>query len=179
MNELIDKILTKISNLPDPANLTKVVKKIQESNNRLGVEEAKRSLLTNFLNLKLTKKGVIIDHVKLRSATPCHLCGTSINNGYFKILLISLANSGPEELIEDKEKVVMSYEVFHNMEEHKIYEKINGATNESFGELYNENSQKNPRDQLSEQELHEKIIKYSLKELNGIMDKLLENSMIE
>jgi hypothetical protein len=173
LNELIDKILTKIGNLPDPGNLTKVIEKIRESNNRLGFEETKRLLITNFLNLQPAKKGVIIDHVKLRSATPCSICGTSVNNGYFKILLISLANSSPKELIDNQKKVIMSYEVFHNMEKHKIYEKINGATNESFGELYHENSQKNPRDQLSEQELHEQIKRFALEELNEILDRMM------
>ena len=67
----------------------------------------------------------------------------------------------------------MSYEVFHKMEEHKIYEMNNCATNESFGELYHENSQKNPRDQLSEQELQNQIKKYSLEELDEIITKMM------
>lgn len=172
MNELIDIILTIIHNLPDPANLTKVVEKIRESDNMLGLEEAKKILLTNYLDYQPANKGVLIDHVKLRSATPCPICGVNINNGYFKILLISLTNSVSKEFIE-KQKVVMSYEVLHNMEEHKIYEKINGATNESFGELYHENSKKNPRDQVSEQELHEQIKRYTLEELDEILERMI------
>jgi hypothetical protein len=49
MKELIEKILNIISNLPDPANLTRVVEKIQESDNTLGFDEAKKLLLSDFL----------------------------------------------------------------------------------------------------------------------------------
>ena len=64
MNALIEKILNIISNLPDPVGLTKVVQKIEESDNTLGFDEAKNLLLNNLLRIQTGRKGVIIDHVK-------------------------------------------------------------------------------------------------------------------
>ncbi len=174
MTELIEKILDIISNIPDPANLTKVVMKIQESNNTLGFDEAKKLLLSNFLNTLPAKKGVVVDHVKLRSRFSCPECGEDINNGYFKILKLLLSTSVPNEIIEIKQKIVMSYEVHHNVEKHRIYDKYNCATNENFGELEHQNNRKNPRDQLNQQELEKQIKKYTLEELDKIINELLK-----
>ena len=74
---LMEKILKTISQLPDPINLTKVIEKIKESNNTLGFDEAKKILLTDFLNTLPTNMGVIIEHVKLNSVSSCPECGTT------------------------------------------------------------------------------------------------------
>jgi len=174
LKELIEKILNIISNLPDPANLTKVVGKIQEINNTLGFNEAKKLLLSNFLNTQPTKMSVVIDNVKLRSVSPCPKCGADINNGYFKIMQILLSKSDPNEKIEIKQKIVMSYDVLHNLENHGVYDKNNCATNENFGELHHQNSKKNPRDQLNQQELQKQIKKYSLEELATILSEMIK-----
>ena len=174
LTELIEKILNIISDIPDPANLTKVVGKIQESNNSLAFDEAKQLLFSDFLNTQSAKKGVVIDHVKLRSSFSCPECGVDINNGYFKILNLILSESEPNETIEIKQKIVMSYEVLHNMEKHRIYDKYNCATNENFGELQHQNSKKNPRDQLNQQELQRQIKKYTLEELDKILNELMK-----
>ncbi len=169
---LIEKILNIISNLHDPANLTKVVEKIQESNNTLGFDEAKKLLLSDFLNTLPAKKGVVLDHVKLTSVSPCPECEADINNGYFKILKILLSKSVTNEIIEIKQKIVISYEVLHNMEKHRIYDKNNCATNENFGELQQQNNKKNPRDRLNQQELQKQIKKYTLEELDKIINEM-------
>ena len=51
------------------------------------------------------------------------------------------------------------------MESYWIYNKYHCATNENFGELEHLNNKKNPRDQLSQQELQEQIEKFTLIEL--------------
>jgi hypothetical protein len=160
--------------MPDPANLTKIIKEIQESNNTLGFDEAKQLLLSDFLITQPAKKGVVIDHVKLRSSFSCPECGVDINNGYFKILNLILSESESNEAIVINQKIVMSYEVHHNMEEHRIYDKYNCATNENFGELLHQNNKKNPRDQLNQQELQKQIKKYTLEELDRILNELIK-----
>jgi len=174
LTELIEKILNIISNIPDPANLTKVITKIQELNNTLGFDETKKLLLSDFLNTQLAEKGVVIDHVKLSSRFSCPECGEDINNGYFKILKLLLSNSVPNEIIEIKQRIFMSYEVHHNMEKYRIYDKYICATNENFGELEHQNNRKNPRDQLNQQELEKQINKYTLEELDGILNELMK-----
>ena len=105
MKELIEKILYIINNLPDPTNLSKVIEKVQESSNTLGFNEAKSLLLSDYLTLQPAEKGVIIDHVKLRSSSSCPECGADINNGYFKIQKIARSKSVPNETIEIKQKI--------------------------------------------------------------------------
>jgi len=173
MTDKILKIVDIIANLPDPVNLNKVLKKTHESNDTLELEEAKKQLLFDYLNPLTSKTGVIIDHVKLMSVTSCPECGVEINNGFFKILL---AESVPNEIIEIKQKIVMSYETLHNIETHGIYEKHNWATNESFDELLKHNNNKNPRDRLNDQELEKQIKKYSLEELDKILTEMMEKS---
>jgi hypothetical protein len=68
----------------------------------------------------------------------------------------------------------MSYEVLHNMEKHRIYDINCCATNENFGELLHQNNKKNPRDQLNQQVLQKQIIKYSLEELDRILNELMK-----
>ncbi|MHA2226407.1 MAG: hypothetical protein ACXAC8_14455 [Candidatus Hodarchaeales archaeon] len=173
MTVLIEKIINVISNLPDPANLTKVVGKIQESNNTLEFDEAKILLLSDFLNTLPAQKSVVIDHIKVRSEFSCPKCGAGINNGYFKILLIFLSESAPTKTIDIKQQIVMSYEVLHNMEKHRIYDTNNSATNENFGELEHQNNKKNPRDQLNQHELHNQIKKYTLEELDILLIEMM------
>ena len=58
------------------------------------------------------------------------------------------------------------------MEKHRIYDKNNCATNENFGELQQQNNKKNPRDRLNQQELQKQIKKYTLEELDKIINEM-------
>ena len=173
LTDLIEKILSIISQLPDPASLTKMIRRIEGSNNTLGFDEAKNILFIDFLQALPAKKGTVVFHVKVMSSFSCPECGTDINNGYFKVLQLSLSKSVSTETVEVNQQIVMSYEVHHKMEKHRIYNKNKGATNESFGELQLQNDQKNPRNQLSQQELQEQIKNYSLEELYRILSEMM------
>lgn len=173
MEELIEKLLKIISSLPDPTNLVNVIEKIQESNNTLEFDVAKKLLLMDFLNKQPENTGVFIDHEVLRSVSPCPKCGVDINNGYFKIVLASHSGSVNPDTIQIEQKVVISYEVLHNLMNHEISSKYVVGTNESFGELEQQNLNKNPRDQLNQQELEKSIENYTLKELNAKLSEMM------
>ena len=175
MVELIDKVLKVISNLPDPSNLVEVIEKIQESDNSLEMEEAKQSLIIEFLDRQPEKKGVFIDNVILRSVSQCEECGVDVNNGYFKILLATRSVSNESPSINVEQKIVISFEALHNMMNHKIPDDYIVAANENFGELEQENLNKKPGDQLSLQDLEKIIEKYTLKDLNIQLRKMMVN----
>ncbi len=104
-----------------------------------------------------------IEQVKLRSFSECPECGERINNGYFKIEKHSL------------KPIIISYETFHNMDTHCIYDKEYGAIDKILGELLQENENKSSRDQLSYKEIQAQIKTYSLEELfNFINEKIHE-----
>ena len=106
--------------------------------------------------------------------SPCSECGIDMNNAYFRILKIIQPHSFNKEAFEIKQKIIMSYEVLHRMKEHKIYNKIHYATNECYGESEITNSKKNPRDQLSPQELQNKIKKFTIEELEIELTNMIE-----
>lgn len=103
------------------------------------------------------------EQVKLRSFSECPECGERINNGYFRIEKHSL------------KPIIISYETFHNMDTHCIYDKEYGAIDKILGELLQENENKSSRDQLSYKEIQAQIKTYSLEELfNFINEKIPE-----
>ncbi len=173
MEELIDKVLKVILSLPDPVNLVDVIEKIQESDNTLELDAAKKLLINNYLNKQPEKKGISIDHVILRSVSPCPECGGEINNGYFKIILASRSDSANSDANQVEQQLVISYEALHNLMNHEISSEFLVATNESFGELEQQNLNKNPRDQLSQQKLEKSIENYTLKELNAKLSEMM------
>ena len=172
--EEIADIIEKIKGLPDPGDLSKVITAVQESNNTLNLDEAKDSLLIKYLQKLPYKEGVIIDHIKLNCSMECPECGESINKGYFKIKRIVLSSNIPPTITEREPKIFLSYEVLHNMEIHGIYDNHNCATNENFRELVNESLQKNPRDQVNQQELESQVKKYSIEELKNTLNDLMK-----
>jgi len=103
-----------------------------------------------------------IEHVKLRSFSECPECGERINNGYFKIEKHSF------------QPIIISYETFHNMDIHCIYDKEYGATDKILGELLQENELKNPRDRLSYNEIQTQIKAYSLEELFNLIKEMIQ-----
>ena len=103
------------------------------------------------------------EQVKLRSFSECPECGERINNGYFRIEKHSL------------KPIIISYETFHNMDTHCIYDKEYGAIDKILGELLQENENKSSRYQLSYKEIQAQIKTYSLEELfNFINEKIPE-----
>jgi hypothetical protein len=171
--ELIEKVLKIISNLPDPANLVDVIEKIQESDNTMEIDVAKKLLIADYLNKQPENKGVFIDNVILRSVSPCDECGADINNGYFKILLASGSNSAKPSSIQVEQKIVVSFEALHNMMNHKIPDNYMVAANENLGEIEQENLKKNPRDQLNQQELEKTIETFTLKEIDTKLREMM------
>ena len=173
MKEQVERVLEIISSLPDPANLVNVIEKIQESENNLEIDMAKKLLIKEHLNTQTEKKGIYIDHVILRSVSPCPECGGEINNGYFKIISASLSSSDDPELIQVEEKLVISYDSLHKLMNHEISTEYVVASNESYGELEQQNLDKNPRDQLSQQDLEKSIVNYTLKELSTRLNEMM------
>ena len=102
-----------------------------------------------------------IEHVNVRSFSECPECGERINNGYFKIEKHSF------------QPIIISYEMFHNMDTHCIYDKEYGATDKILGELLQENELKNHRDQLSYKEIQAQIKTYSLEELFNLINEII------
>jgi len=111
--------------------------------------------------LEISNDALKIEQTKLRSFSECPECGERINNGYFKIAKHSL------------QPIIISYETFHNMDTHCIYDKEYGATDKILGELLQENKRKNPRDQLSYMEVQAQIKTYSLEELFNLINKII------
>ena len=102
-----------------------------------------------------------LEQVKVRSFSECPECGDRINNGYFKIEKHSF------------QPIIISYETFHNMEEHYIYDREHGATDKILGVLLLENERKKPRDQLSYMEIEDQIKKFSLEELSNLLNEIV------
>jgi len=100
---------------------------------------------------------VKIEHKKVRSFSECPECGERINNGYFKLIKNATKS------------VFLSYDIYHNMSTHIIYDKEYGATDKDVNELLKENSKKSPRDQLSIDEIESQISKYSLEKLGQVI----------
>ncbi|MHA1945513.1 MAG: hypothetical protein ACXAC6_15930 [Candidatus Hodarchaeales archaeon] len=173
MAELVKIVLEIISSLPDPANLANIIDKVQESNSTIEFDVARKLLIMDFLNKQPENKGVFIDHEVLRSLSSCPECGVNINNGYFKVILASHSGSVNSGSIQVEQKVVISYEALHNLINHKISNKYVVATNESFAELQQQNLDKNPRDQLSQQNLKNLIENYNLKKLNTKLSEMM------
>lgn len=111
--------------------------------------------------LEISNDFLKIDHVKVRSFSECPECGEIINNGYIKIEKHSF------------QPIIISYETFHNMDIHCIYDKEYGATDNILGELLQENELKNHRDQLSYNEIQAQIKTYSLEELFNLINEII------
>ena len=104
--------------------------------------------------LEVSREGISLEQVKLRSFTECSECGEQVNDGYF------ILSKSPNE------HIVMSYKTFHDIDIHLTYEKDHGAKSAVLNDLERENEKKEPRDQLSLAELQAQIKKYSLEELH-------------
>lgn len=111
--------------------------------------------------LEHLKEEVQIEHLKVRSFTECPECGEKINNGFFKLTKNAI------------EPVFLSYATFHDMSTHLVYDEEYGATNKDVNELLQENSRKNPRDQLSLDEIEPQIIKYSIQKLRQVIKTMI------
>ena len=111
--------------------------------------------------LEISNNILKIEHVNVRSFSECPECGERINNGYFKIEKRSF------------QPIIISYEMFHNMDTHCIYDKEYGATDKILGELLQKNELKNDRDQLSYKEIQAQIKTYSLEELFNLINEII------
>lgn len=111
--------------------------------------------------LEHSKEEVRVEEVKVRSFTECPECGENINNGYFKLT------------INSTKPIFLSYINFHDMNIHLVYNEEYGATDSNVNELLRENSKRNPRDQLSINEIESKVSKYSLSKLDQIIKKMI------
>ena len=111
--------------------------------------------------LEISNDILKIEHVNVRSFSECPECDERINNGYFKIEKHSF------------QPIIISYETFHNMDIHCIYDKEYGATDNILGELLQENELKNHRDQLSYNEIQAQIKTYSLEELFNLINEII------
>ena len=108
--------------------------------------------------LKIGTDILKIEQVKVRSFSECPECGERTNNGYFKIITQSL------------QQIVISYEMFHNMDVHGIYDKEYGATDKILNDLLQENEKKKSHDQLSYMEIQAQIKTYSLEEIFNLLN---------
>ena len=70
---------------------------------------------------------------------------------------------------EVSKQIVFSYDSFHQMKAHDIFDKKSSAVNADISELMQENTSKNPRDQVNQQELAKSIQPYTLDELDKIL----------
>ena len=112
--------------------------------------------------LEISTETFKTEQVKLRSFSECPECGERINNGYFKIEKLSL------------KPIIISYETFHNMDIHCIYDKEYGAVDTILGDLLQENENKSSRDQLSYREIEAQIKTYSLEELFNFVNEKIQ-----
>lgn len=103
------------------------------------------------------KEEVQIEHTKVRSFSECPECGEKINDGYFKLTKNSTKS------------VILRYDTFHDMDIHLTYNQEYGATDKDINKLLQENGKKNPRDQLSIDEIEAQISKYSIEKLGRVI----------
>ncbi len=165
MKELLEKIVRKIENLSDPADLGIVLEKLKDYPS-LGIDEMMEKLVVEFLQSQPDRKGTYIMHVRVKSRHTCDNCDEYINNGFFKILVSSLSELNA---IEISKQAIISYDDFHQMKVHGTFNETSSAMNADISELMQENDKKNPRDQMSQMELAKTIQPYTLANLDILL----------
>ncbi|MCY3414959.1 MAG: hypothetical protein INQ03_25135 [Candidatus Heimdallarchaeota archaeon] len=164
MSNMIRLVVECIESLPRPGDLGIVINKLKEYPD-MGIDAMIQLQIKEFLETQPDNQAIYVEDVMVKSRHTCEHCGEFINNGYFKIIFAALSDLGE---IDRSKLIVISYDSFHQMKVHTYFESSFAEDND-ISELIQENAEKNPRDQIGQDELQQNIHSYSLDELAQLL----------